>query len=91
MDRKAYEEYKKKEEFLPYQDEIDRSGFLYWQSTLKKPDEMIDNKEVSVFRFKGLNYIGREDITEKVCIFKAYKLRTILAELSQTQNLLVNP
>jgi len=57
------EEEKKK---LPYQEDLDKGGALWWINALKSPEEMQDMKRVRVIKFSGLSYVGTEDATLKV-------------------------
>jgi hypothetical protein len=54
------------DETTPYGDEINKGGALYYQNYLKRTDEMVDTENVRIMKFKGLSYMGSEDVTEKV-------------------------
>ena len=51
---------------LPHQSELDKGGALYWMNALKTPDEMMNKQGVTVFKFSGLRYEGKEDATVAV-------------------------
>ena len=50
---------------LPYQDDIDKGGAIYWMNALKSPEEMQNIQGIKVVRFSGLSYQGTEDVTVK--------------------------
>jgi len=50
---------------LPYQDEIDKGGAMWWINALKTPDDMQDMKKLQIIKFSGFSYKGTEDVTVK--------------------------
>jgi len=62
---KENEMIEKEKENLPYQQEIDKGGAMWWINALKTPEEMQDLKQVKVVKLSGLSYQGTEDVTVK--------------------------
>jgi len=66
QDWKVLEAVKEEADKMPFQEEVNMGGALYYQNLMKSPDDLADSKTVKVFKFKGGSYVGSEDITEKV-------------------------
>ena len=65
---------------LPHQSELDKGGALYWMNALKTPDEMMNKQGVTVLKFSGLRYEGKEDATVAVKQIAQEKSRRRQAE-----------
>lgn len=50
---------------LPFQEDIDKGGAIYWINALKSPEEMQNVQSISVIKMKGFQYQGTEDVTIK--------------------------